>query len=124
MKKYLLTIEFRYLTKPLNEDEFSLKNKKITIGIYEDFQVACDFGNKIMENLESKFQLHKFPDGRVADKERFSKNGGYVGYQKDLIVNLAYLKTPFEFYAKITTLEYTDINNVIDEIMESITNSI
>ena len=63
--------------------------------------------------MESKFGLHKFPDGRVAFKERLNK-------KINLITNLAYLKTPFQFYLKITKLKYDEINRTIDEILESI----
>lgn len=73
----------------------------------------------MLETLESKFELHKFPDGRKASKERFSKNGGCFGSKKTLITALSYLKTPFEFYAKIETLKY----NTIDEAIEDVVNS-
>ena len=73
-----------------------------------------------MENLESKFELHVFPKGNKAKKDRFSKNGGCFGGKKDLISNLAYLRTPFDFYAKITTLKYAPIDESIDEVLNSL----
>lgn len=117
MEKYLLTIEFRYSDAPKYEGDSTAKSKTITIGVYHDFDDACKDGNKLMENLESKFQLHKFPDGRMAAKERFSKNGGCFGGKKSLITQLAYLRTPFEFYAKIDTLKYDNIDNVINDVV-------
>lgn len=117
MEKHLVTIEFRYD----DADEFDVryKSRTVTIGVYDDFDEACKEGNKVLENLESKFELHKFPQGHYAPKERFSKNGGCFGGKKNLITNLAYLKTPFDFYAKITTLKYNIIDDVIIEACEA-----
>lgn len=117
MEKFLVTIEFRYSDAPRYEDDCTSKNKEITIGVYDDFDEACKCGNELMEKLESKFKLHKFPDGREAKRERFSKNGGCFGYKHDLITNLAYLKTPFQFYAKITTLRYGVIDDIINDVV-------
>jgi len=92
--------------------------------VFDDFDNACLEGNKLLENLESKFPLHVFPNGKgVAKKERFSKNGGCFGSKLTLITDLAYLKTPFTFYAKITTLNYEDINSIIDGIQAEIRES-
>lgn len=120
MEKYLLTIEFRYSCAPEFEGDSTSKNKTVTIGVYDNFDDACISGNNILENLESKFSIHKFPDGREAKKNRFSKNGGSFGSKNKLVTNLAYLKTPFEFYASITTLKYDSIDNSIDEVLESV----
>ena len=110
MERYLVQIEFRYFDEP--------KNKIVTIGVYDTFEDACENGNNLLEFLESKFELHKFPDGTKASKERFSKNGGCFGGKKTLVTNLAYLKTPFEFYAEIETLKYNPIDEVIDEVID------
>jgi len=117
MEKYLVLIEFRYSDAPKHEDDFTSRTKNVTIGVYDDFDEACKYGNELMENLESKFPLHEFPDGRKAKKKRFSKNGGCFGSKHDLITNLAYLKTPFEFYAKITTLRYGVIDDMITDVV-------
>tara|TARA_R110001632_G_scaffold230981_1_gene368944 strand:+ start:294 stop:695 length:402 start_codon:yes stop_codon:yes gene_type:complete len=120
MEKYLVTIEFRYSDAPRHEDDYTSKNKEVTVGVFDDFDNACLEGNKLMENLEGKFPLHVFPNGKgTAKKERFSKNGGCFGSKKNLITNLAYLKTPFEFYAKITTLKYGDIDTIIGDVNDS-----
>lgn len=121
MKKYLVTIEFRYTTKPKYEDERgNYKNKTITIGVFDSFDIAIAEGNKALEVLEANFKLHKFPDGRNANKDRFSKNSGCFGSAKNLISNLAYLKTPFDFYAKIDTLHYEDVNETIQSVLKEI----
>ena len=120
MEKYLLKIEFRYSDAPKYEDDLTSKSKTVTIGIYDDFDDACINGNKLLEILESKFEIHSFPDGKIAQKDRFSKTGGCFSEKKTLVTNLAYLKTPFQFYAQIVTLKYDDINDSIDEVVESV----
>jgi hypothetical protein len=118
MEKFLVTIEFRYTVQKQYSKRYI--SKTVTIGVYETFDEACLNANKVLENLESRFKLHKFPNGLKANKERFSKNGGCFGSEKTLITNSAYLKTPFEFYFQITSLKYQPVNNVIDEILKEI----
>jgi hypothetical protein len=121
MEKFLLTIEFRYKEIPKSDIFSEHKSKIITIGVFDDVDNACLEGNKLMENLEGKFPLHVFPNGKgSAKKERFSKNGGCFGSKNNLITNLAYLKTPFEFYAKIETLKMEDIEETIEGVVDSI----
>ena len=121
MEKFLLTIEFRYKEVPKSDIFSEHKNKTTTIGVFDDFDTACIEGNKLLINLESKFPLKIFPNGGgVAKKERFSKNGGAFGSKQNLITNLAYLKTPFEFYAKIETLKMDDIEETIEGVVDSI----
>ena len=119
MKKYLVKIEFRYSDAPKTEDESTSKNKIITIGIYDTFEDACQNGNNLLEVLESKFELHQSPGCRKTSKERFSKNGGCFGSKKTLVANLAYLKTPFEFYATIETLKYSPIDEAIESVVSA-----
>ena len=119
MEKYLVRIEFRYSDAPEIEDGYTTKNKKVTIGVYDTFEDACQNGNNLLEVLESKFELHQFPDGRKASKERFSKTGGCFGSKHTLVTNLAYLKTPFEFYAEIETLKYNPIDEVIENVVSA-----
>lgn len=118
--KYLLTLEFRF--RSVNKDRTSTNHnsKTITIGVFDSFEDACNEGNKNLEIMESRFSLHKFPKGNYAPKERFSKNGGAFNNRKNLITNLAYLKTPFEFYFKITDLNYQNIDSLIDDTLSSI----
>jgi hypothetical protein len=118
-EKYLVTIEFRYSDAPKHEDNYTSRNKTVTIGVYDTFEDACANGNNLLETLEGKFELHSFPKGNKAQRERFSKNGGCFGEKKILITNLAYLKTPFEFYAKIDTLKYNDITDSIEEVVNA-----
>lgn len=96
------------------------KTKKITIGVFDSYDSACLEGNVLMEKLENKFPLHRFPDGSTAKKERFSKYGGSFGSKKSLISDSAYLKTPFSFFAQITTLKYEGIDDTIEEVVGSV----
>jgi hypothetical protein len=71
-----------------------------------------------MEIFEKHFKLHVFPNKGEAKKERFSKNGGCFGSKNTLITDLAYLQTPFSFFAKITTLNYNNVETTILEVLE------
>ena len=103
MEKYLVTVEFRH----------KFDSTTITLSICDSFDEACHSGNHFLEGLESRFDLHVFSNGQQAEKERFSVDGGCFGEPKTLISNLAYIQTPFTFYAKITTLRFADINETI-----------
>lgn len=115
MNKYLVTIEFRYLDAPKGDHDSSSKSKTITIGVFDDVDVAHTEGNKALEVLESKFPLNS----NYNTKERFSKNGGCFGTPNHLISDLAYLRTPFSFFAKVTTLNILDVNDTITEVLEA-----
>lgn len=121
MKKYLVTIEFRYTSKrEYSHGSNMYIEKPITIGVFDDFDAACIEGNKALEVLESKFKMHTFPQGNEAKKERFGKNGGCFGSPNTLITNLAYLKTPFAFFAKIETLHYEDTAQTIEDVLKDL----
>ena len=119
MTKELVTIEFRYRDKPKGDWDSSHTSKTITIGIYDTLDEAIIEGNKVLELLESKFELHTFPDGRKAKKERFGKNNGCLGYPNKLVTDMAYLRTPFNFFAKIEQLKYNDVEETITEVLEA-----
>ena len=116
MKKELVTIEFRYVGVPKGNWDCHWKDKIITIGVYDTFDEAIIEGNKALEKLEKRFKLN--PNYNI--KERFSKNGGCFGCKNRLISNVAYLITPFEFYAKIEELYYDEVDKTIDNVIESI----
>ena len=92
----------------------------ITQPIKPHCEEACKEGNKALEFLESKFKIHVFPNGNKAKKARFSKNGGACGGKHDLVTNLAYLKTPFNFYAKITTLNLDPLEEKVNEVLKCV----
>jgi len=115
MKKELVTIEFRYVDKPRSEDFDGHESKTITIGIFDTLDEAIVEGNKALEVFEKHFKLNTAWNR----KERFSKNGGCFGSSKRLISNLAYLQTPFSFYAKIERLKYDDVEQTILNVLEA-----
>lgn len=112
MIKELVTIEFRYRVVP--EGAFGGNgNKTITIGVFDTFDEAIVEGNKALEVFEKKFKLNSTWNR----KERFSKKGGVFGTAVRLITNSAYLRTPFDFYAKITKLDYEDVEQTIVNVL-------
>jgi hypothetical protein len=119
MTKELLTIEFRYHDVPKGDWDSSYKSKIITIGVFDTLDEAIIEGNKVLEVLENKFDIHTFPDGRKANKDRLGKNNGCFGSANRLVTNLAYLKTPFSFFVKIEKLTYADVEQTILSVLES-----
>lgn len=119
MTKELVTIEFRYRDKPKGEWDSGCPSKTITIGVFDTFDEAIIEGNKALDVLEKHFKIHKFPNGSDAKKERFGKNNGCFGSATRLVTNLAYLQTPFQFYAKIEKLTYNDVEKTIFEVLEA-----
>jgi len=115
MEKYLVTIAFRYSDAPKFEEDSTYRSKTITIGVFDTRDEANFKANKVLEIFESKFELNK----HYKLKERFTNTGGSFGSPKDLISNLAYLTTPFEFYAEIKKLKYDDIEQTILEVVEA-----
>jgi hypothetical protein len=113
MEKYLVGVEFRYNGKP-DKIGCTTYSKTLTIGVYDSFDDAIDNGNKFLEHLELVFTLI----GR--EKERFGKTNGPFRSKTTLVTNLGYLRTPFEFYAKITTLNFVDQGEFISGILGEI----
>lgn len=116
MEKYLVTIEFRYADIAKERDRITQRSKSLTIGVYNDLDKAIEAGNEMLVTLESKYKLHIFPDGSKAKKDRFSRNGGPYGTFNNLVTNLAYLKTPFGFYAKIIKLDHSPLEDMLVSI--------
>lgn len=115
MTKELVTIEFRYLDIPRSEHFSGNETKTITIGVFDTFDEAIVEGNKALEVLEKHFSLNLAWNR----KSRFSKNGGCFGSEERLISDMAYLQTPFSFFAKITQLKYNDVEETINEVLEA-----
>jgi hypothetical protein len=114
---YLVTLDLRYAKAPLIRGAVPDHDTILTtIGVYDNFDAACAAGNDVLTNLEARYPLHVYPDGRKASRSanRFSRTGGPFGSRVTLVSNLAYLKTPFRFFVKITRLNYHDVDGVID----------
>lgn len=120
-EKYIVQIEFRYSHPPTPSNISTCGKKTITIGIYSTFEEAAENGNKLLETLENRFDLHQFPDGRQATRQRFSSSKGGFWYKNLLISELAYLRTPFSFFVAIEKLIYASIDGIIEEVVDSTT---
>lgn len=115
MTKELLTIEFRYRDIPKGEHDSGHPSKTITLGVFDTLEEAIVEGNKALEIFEKHFKLNTAWN----KKDRFSKNGGCFGTACRLVTPLAYLQTPFDFYAKIEKLTYGDVEQTITEVLEA-----
>ena len=109
MDKYLVTLEFRYNDAPTGSRGYSSRITTVTVGVFDNIETACDEGNKQLEILEAKFELN--PNWMV--KERLSP-------RNRLVTNIAYLRTPFDFYAQVTTLRYLNTEETIENVLTSI----
>jgi hypothetical protein len=115
MNKELLTIEFRYNDIPKGDYDSEHKSKTITIGVYDTLDEAIIAGNKCLELFEEYFKLNPHWNR----KRRFGKNNGCFGHPNKLVTALGYLQTPFEFYAKIETLKYEDLQLTTLKVLEA-----
>jgi hypothetical protein len=116
-EQYLVEIEFRYLDtkKDYPEDTTHIFNT-ITIGVFDTFEEACAKGNTVLENdFETRFSLNK----NWNKKYRFGKGNGPFGTDTTLISNLAYLMTPFQFFARIVKLNYANVQDTITKAVEA-----
>lgn len=117
MEKWLVQIEFRYTdASDMDYDNgYRHVNDKVTLGIFDTFEDACACGNAALENdLETRFELNK----NYNRKDRFGKGNGPYGSDTTLISDMAYLTTPFSFFAKITKLKYGNIGEAINNAVE------
>jgi len=112
MEKYLVTIEFRYSSPPTHENCDTYCEKKVTIGVFDEIQIACIEGNKQLEILEKHFELN--PNYNTKDRLKPNVNLGYP------IVANWYLKTPFEFFLKVETLHFESIEDTINNVVDCV----
>lgn len=110
MTKELLTVEFRYCDAPKYEHDHQCINKTITIGIADTLEDAVIEGNKILNVLSKHFEV------RPGDK--FSTNG-YFGLPERLVTNTCYPTKGVQYFAKITSLKFEALNEVIDETFKA-----
>jgi hypothetical protein len=104
---YLVDLELRYTDQPRDDNGYPDQvSKTITVGIYNTYEEAVQAGNIMLETeLESRFPLNK----NYMKKNRFGET-----YTKYLISDLAYLTTPFSFFARIKKLEISSISEAVD----------
>ncbi len=109
--KYLVKIEFCYNGPPDFRGSTST-SKEVVIGVYGDVKKACEDGNKVLEELESRYPLNP----AYNRKRRLSHTDASLR----LISNLAYIKTPFTFYLSVKKLNYELMPAAIDDVLEDI----
>ena len=110
MSKELLSIEFRYSNIP-DSIGSTYRNKLITIGIYDTLEEAVKIGNKLLTEVLSKyFQVRK--------NDRFSVNG-FLGSPERLVSNCCYPTKGVTYFAKITKLDFDNLEDTINNIFDS-----
>lgn len=114
MIKYLVQIKFRY-TDIVGGDE-RYREDVVTVGVYDTADEAYTKGNEALEVFEQNFPLNP----NYMRKDRFSATGGCFGYPEHLISNLAYLTTPFSFYASVEPLKIEPVQEKIDAVMAAV----
>jgi hypothetical protein len=108
--KELLKVEFRYNDKKQDRNDYDCVRKTVTIGIYDTIEEAVAKGNEVIKELSKTFEV------RHGDK--FEVNGLW-GYPKRLVTNVSYPTKGVQYFAKIVHLDFSNINNVVDEAMKA-----
>jgi len=108
--KELLTIEFRYYDKPVNNDMAGYMTKTSTIGVFDTLEEAVIAGNNALKELSSTFELRS--------KDKFEING-LVGSPKRLVTNTCYPTKGIEYFAKITKLYFAGIVETVRETLNA-----
>jgi hypothetical protein len=111
MTKELLTIEFRYHDVPKFDGDESYRSKTITIGIFDTLEKAIEEGNKCIDILSKTFEVRK--------DDKFQLNYLF-GRPNKLVTNCCYPTNGIQYFAKITTLTYDDINEMVSETFKSL----
>ena len=113
--KEILTLEFRYFDKWKVDEPY--ETKTICLGIFDNFEDAISLGNKVLEEI---FEKH-FPLVHTVfpRKERFGKNNNFYNSSTRLVRGLNYLRCPFDFYLKIETLEFSDVEQTVLEVKKA-----
>lgn len=106
MTKQLLTIEFRYHDAPKGDYGTECKSKTTTIGIFDTIEQAMEAGNNALKVLANHFQVR----GDDVFKANF-----LWGMPKTLVTNTCYPTKGIQYFAKIETLHFTDLQEAIHE---------
>lgn len=109
--KELVTIEFRYMDAPKGEHDSGNKNKTITVGIFDTLDEAIEKGNEAIKELSKHFQVRA--DDNFMPKFLF-------GFPKRLVTNTCYPTKGIQYFAKITKLEFDDLNDTITETFSAV----
>ena len=107
MKKYIVTIEFRYGVIPKSEYHTDSNSRTITLGIYDNLRDAIDDGNTALNKLKKYFCF----------REKFSETG-FLGIPKTLVVDLSRKKTGVSVFCQITTLDLDNLETAMEEVVK------
>lgn len=108
--KRLVTINFRYNDRPINEHFSGATERTITIGIYDTLDEAIKYGNEAIKVLSKYFE--------VRPNDKFAKN--YVfGKPNTLVSNCCYPTHGISYFAKITPLYFDDLTDTIQETFKA-----
>ena len=111
--KEILTLEFRYFDVRENGKPF--KSKTICLGIFDNFEDAVNIGNEVLEEiLEKQFSLMNIV---FLKKDKLSKKNRSIS--NSILISRGYLKCHFAFYLKIETLEFSDVEQTVLEVLKT-----
>lgn len=120
-EKYLVDISFKYNCAPNAIPKISYNHKTITVGIFNNIEDAYKAGNKALKKLEKRFPINPiYKDKRYIKQNTFNKDGGSMGHPRHMVTEIGYLNTPFKFFAEVKQLTFDDVDETLDEILESI----
>lgn len=101
-----LEIEFRYTDSNKNRDDYIIRNRFVTIGLFDTIEEAVIKGNETLKLLSNK-------GFEVRADDRF-KVKGLFGKPDRLVSNTSY-SDKVAYFAKITNLGTNSINDAIEE---------
>lgn len=107
-----LEIEFRYTDSNKNRDDYIIRNRFVTIGLFDTIEEAVIKGNEALKLLSDKgFEV------RVTDRFKVK---GLFGNPNRLVSNTVY-NDKVTYFAKITNLSTNNINDIIEEAFKGCT---
>ena len=109
MKKQLLTIEFRYDSVPKYKKFGGYTTKIVTIGIFDTLNDAINSGNDCLKVLSNRFEVRK--------DDIFSLTTS-LGIPGTMVTNCCYPTNGVQYFAKITSLNFDNLEDKINEIFE------
>jgi hypothetical protein len=109
MKKYQLTVTFRYRDVPTYEWGDGDKTVTTTIDTYDTIEQAIDGGNMVLHEISRDLTLR--------DCDKFSLDGGGFGLPKLLVSNSFRTTKGVTFFAEIKELSYVDVKGILLEAL-------
>jgi len=110
MTKEIVTIELRYQDVPRFENDGQHRTKTITVGIFDTLGEAITEGNKAISVLSKRFEV------RAGDEFKLKH---LFGTPQRLVTNTCYPTKGIQYFAKIETLVFDDLDKAINETFEA-----